>query len=93
MRSTASASHSTILSTKASSTTPQATESTTHALIGRIRLPTTLPTSQSSSSVVTMPTEQVTQRVLARASSGDSVADHRRSLLEAGKYGGNINEK
>lgn len=85
-------SQSTILSTNAKATTHRASESTTHALVGGVRLPTSLPTSRSSSSVITKTTEQVTQKVLARASTDDKVAEHRRSLLEAGKYGRNITE-
>ena len=55
--------------------------------MGGVRWPTTLPTSESSSSAVTWTTtEAVSQRVVARASSGDGVRSKHTSFLDAGKY-------
>lgn len=80
--STAAEIQATVLSTNPGSTILRTTNSITHAPVEEVRLPTTLPTSKSSPSVVTKKsTKKVTQTVLARASSGDKSISKHRSLL------------
>ena len=78
-------SHDAISSTNASSTTLRNAKLTAHPPIGGVKLPTTLPVSESSSRAVTWTTEAESQDVLAHASSSDRVMSRHRSVLDAGK--------
>ena len=77
-RRTSKTSQSIILSTSASSVTPQKTTATTYA--------SRFSTSQLRSSVVTRTTEQDTQGPVARASSDDQTVEHQKNLIEACEY-------
>jgi len=76
-------SHDAISSTNASSTTLRNAKLTAHPPIGGVKLPTTLPVSESSSRAVTWTTEAESQDVLAHASSSDRVMSRHRSVLDA----------
>lgn len=73
---------STTLSINGSSTTQQTTKLSTRTLIGRVRVPPSSLTHQSTSNAVTWTT--ATQNVFGRVGSGDQVISYDTSLMKAG---------